>query len=205
MEWIVFDFGGVISTSPPDAAGAALARGVGVSQEELWAAYWINREAYDAGAIDAAGFWADLCARLDRPAPDGRRLDALMADDLAAWMHVDQGTVDLLAELAEQDVPLALLSNAPSGMARLIEEQPWSAVFRHRLFSADLGLTKPDPRIFGRLCERLDARPGDLLFVDDRPENLDAARALGIESVLFTDALGLRAELGRTRVGGSLR
>ncbi|MYS87507.1 HAD family hydrolase [Embleya scabrispora] len=207
-EWIVFDFGGVICMPPPDHASEALARTVGVTPAEFWPAYWPDRAAYDAGTLSAAEFWSGLCVRLDRPVPDPDRLDLLVAGDLAAWMHLNQDTLDLLAELAEladRGVALALLSNAPAEMARHLDEQPWARVFRHRVFSADLGLAKPDPRIYHHLCAQLDAQPGELLFVDDRPENLDAARALGIESLLFTDTPTLRADLDRARATGSVR
>ncbi|WP_331771051.1 HAD family phosphatase (plasmid) [Embleya sp. NBC_00888] len=207
-EWIVFDFGGVICMPPPDHAGEALARALGVTQERLWPAYWPDRAAYDAGITDAAGFWRGVCAGLARPAPDPELVDLLVAADLDAWMHLNQETLDLLAELgalADRGIALALLSNAPAEMARRIEEQPWAALFRHRVFSADLGLAKPDPRIYRHLCERLDAHPGQLLFVDDRADNLDAARELGIESVLFTDTPTLRAALAGTRFAGSIR
>ncbi|OPC78956.1 hypothetical protein B4N89_33110 [Embleya scabrispora] len=201
-RWIVFDFGGVICVPPSDAASEALAGVVGVTAAELWPAYWPDRIDYDAGTLDAAGFWGGVCARLGRPTPDAARLDVLVAADLAVWMDLNRDTLDLLAELAEpagdaDPVGLALLSNAPIEMARHIEEQDWSRLFRHRVFSADLGLAKPDARIYLHLCERLDARPDQLLFIDDRPENLTAARALGIESLHYTDTPTLRADLVR--------
>ncbi|MGC0419823.1 HAD family hydrolase [Embleya sp. AB8] len=210
-EWIVFDFGGVICVPPPDPASEALAAAVGATPAEFWPAYWPDRLAYDAGTTDAAAFWHGVCARLGRPGPDPDRLELLVAGDIAVWMHLKQDTLDLLAELAalaDRGVALALLSNAPVEMARHIERQDWARLFRHRVFSADLGLAKPDPRIYRHLCERLDARPSELVFIDDRKENLDAARALGIESIHYTDTPTLRVDLAGTRpltrVSGSM-
>ncbi|WP_433471829.1 HAD-IA family hydrolase [Spirillospora sp. CA-142024] len=117
--------------------------------------------------------------------------------DVRTWGHINADTVALLTELAGRGTPLALLSNAPVELARMVDGRPWASLFRHRLYSADLRLAKPAPEIFHELTGRLGAAPGDVVFVDDREENVRAARTLGIRSVLFTGVPGLRAELAR--------
>jgi putative hydrolase of the HAD superfamily len=201
VEWIVFDYGEVISLPPPARAVAALAEAIGVTPERFWPVYWRHRGDYDRGVSDAAGFWGEVCAGLDR-AIDDELLDMLVARDFAAWSSLNRETLRLLEELAAAGTRLALLSNAPADLARRFEEQPWAGLFRHRFFSADLRRTKPDPRIFHEVCGRLDARPYDLVFIDDRPENVDAAGALGIESLLFTDVPRLRTDLAHVRGTG---
>ncbi|GAA0560902.1 HAD family hydrolase [Actinomadura livida] len=198
MEWIVFDYAGVISLSPPDRAGALLPDTAGVPAERFWPAYWAHRLPYDLGEVTAGDFWRQVCGRLGAPVDDGL-IEVLVELDVRAWAHVNGDTLDLLEELAEAGTPLALLSNAPVELARMVDGRPWARLFRHRLFSADLRLAKPDPEIFGRLTDRLGARPDQVLFVDDRAENVRAAEAAGIRSVLFTDAAGLRADLRRLR------
>ncbi|WP_344864398.1 HAD family phosphatase [Planomonospora alba] len=193
-RWVVFDYAGVISLPPPEQAGALLPRTLDVAPERFWPEYWAGRRDYDTGDADASRFWSGVCARLDR-AFDPDLLEVLVALDLRAWTHLNHDTVAVLEELAGAGVPLALLSNAPVELARLIDGHPWARLFRSRFFSADLRLAKPDPRMFRQVCERLGADPGDLLFVDDREENVRAAEALGIESVLFTDAPRLRSAL----------
>jgi putative hydrolase of the HAD superfamily len=48
-----------------------------------------------------------------------------------------------------------------------------------------MALRKPSPEIYRRTIERLGVDAGDITFVDDRPRNLEAARTLGIRTVLF--------------------
>jgi putative hydrolase of the HAD superfamily len=119
--------------------------------------------------------------------------------DRRAWTHLNPDTLALLQELADEGAALALLSNAPAELARHIEAEPWATVFRHRFFSVDLRLVKPDPEIYLRVCGELGASPGDLVFIDDRHENLEAAEALGITPVLYSDTPSLRSELTRLR------
>ncbi|GAA2424843.1 HAD family phosphatase [Actinomadura vinacea] len=194
-DWIVFDFGAVISHEPPEEAGALLAQALHVEPERFWRAYWNYRRPYDLGHTIASEYWADVCARLSRTFDDAL-VETLIALDMTAWSHLNDGTLGLIRELAARDVPLALLSNAPAELARQIDQQEWAEPFRHRLFSADLGMAKPDPRIYQELCERLGAAPSDVLFIDDRTDNVEAARRFGIETIHFTDAASLQERLG---------
>ncbi|MES9543810.1 MULTISPECIES: HAD family phosphatase [unclassified Actinomadura] len=204
MTWIVFDYAGVISASPPVGAGALLPRTVGAPPARFWPVYWAHRRDYDLAAVTAAEFWRRVCGRLDVPVDDDL-IHVLVTLDVRTWAHVNEDTVALLRELAERGTPLALLSNAPVELARMVDGRPWAPLFRHRLYSADLGLAKPAPEIFHELTGRLGAAPDEVVFVDDREENVRAARMLGIRSVLFTGVPGLRAELARVAGADGVR
>ena len=54
------------------------------------------------------------------------------------------------------------------------------------VISEEAGVSKPDPRIFAIAAERLGVAPAEIVFLDDLPENVDAARAFGLQAVLFT-------------------
>ncbi|GAA2162684.1 HAD family hydrolase [Actinomadura napierensis] len=194
MEWVIVDYGEVVCRTPPEDAAARLAGAVGAAPGAFWDLYWSGRGAYDLGAVDAAGYWGELCGRLGRAATPAL-LEVLVRLDLEMWSHLDEGMLAILRDLDARRVPLALLSNAPLEMARHIEAEPWAAVFRHRFFSADLRLAKPDPAIYRHVAGRLGAAPADLTFVDDRPANVEAARAAGLRAFLFTGADRLRRDL----------
>ncbi|WP_067468433.1 HAD family hydrolase [Actinomadura macra] len=194
MKWVVIDYGEVVCRRPPEDAAARLPAALGAEPGPFWDAYWSGRRAYDLGAVDAAGYWGELCGRLGRVAGTAL-LDTLVGLDLDMWSHLDPGTLAVLQDLTARRVPLALLSNAPLELARDIERRPWSALFQHRFFSADLSLAKPDPRIYRHVSDALNAAPGDLVFVDDRQENIDGAREAGLRAHLFTGADRLRRDL----------
>lgn len=187
MSWIIFDYAGVISFPPPEAAGLELAGAAEVDPARFWDVYWADRSRYDAAEIDATTYWQGVSGRPLSKA----HLDQLTTLDNRMWLHLNDDTMAVVEGLARRDVPLALLSNAPLELARAVDGQPWAKLFRHRFFSADLGRAKPDPRVYTEVCRRLDARPEDVVFVDDRQENIDAALALGINAKLFTDAATL--------------
>ena len=63
--------------------------------------------------------------------------------------------------------------------------------------SYEVGLAKPDPRIFELCLSRLGAQAGEALFVDDRAENVAAAERLGLRTLLFTGDDATRRAHGR--------
>ncbi|GGP80681.1 HAD family hydrolase [Saccharothrix coeruleofusca] len=200
MRWIVFDYGEVISK--PTEALPTLAGLLGVTAEALSPAYWAHRHSYDLGLPDAE-YWRVVAADAGSAVPVDEELAARLTEvDVAGWMHPEPATLALLAELDEAGVPLALLSNAPSSFGRVAERQAWTRHFRHLVFSGDLGVGKPDERIWRELARRLDARPEDCVFLDDRQVNVDGAVAAGMAGVLWRGSAPARDELVRLSVLG---
>jgi epoxide hydrolase-like predicted phosphatase len=82
-----------------------------------------------------------------------------------------------------------LLSNAWSEARKETEERfHLLDVFDVQVYSAEVHLAKPDPRIYKLALERLGVQPQEAIFVDDSPENIEAAKALGIHGVRFEDS-----------------
>src|SRR5439155_5065923 len=71
------------------------------------------------------------------------------------------------------------------------------ALFEGIVTSGEVGVNKPDPRIFEHLAERFAIEPAAALFIDDSSANVDAATALGFHAIRFSDSTALRFELVR--------
>jgi putative hydrolase of the HAD superfamily len=93
-------------------------------------------------------------------------------------------------------VPIALLSNSNEMHIEWVTKR-WDFM---RLFDAAIisyreGCMKPQPEIYKRALARLGVEPAEAFFMDDRPENVAGARAVGMDAVLFTDPAALRVAL----------
>lgn len=194
---VVLDFGEVISTPQPEQARTELERLSGVAPNEFWRAYWAHRLAYDVG-LSAEEYWQRIAA--DTGANwDLAQRQHLWAADVTSWLTVRESSAELIAELAEQ-VRLVLLSNAPTDIARVLRSSPLFARFETLCFSCEVGTAKPDPDIYTGLLRRLDVKPAETAFVDDRADNVAAARALGMAAHQYTDAVQARDFLARLGV-----
>jgi 2-haloacid dehalogenase len=108
------------------------------------------------------------------------------------------GTVDVLADLRGAGVRLVALSNWSAEMFPIARERfDFLAWFEGIVISGEVGVNKPDRRIFEHLAEQFGIEPETALFIDDSSVNVDAATALGFRAIQFTDAPALRRELMR--------
>src|SRR5580693_9543051 len=196
MTWVLFDYGGVICELQSEADRARLASASGGPAADFEAAYWRYRLDYDRAALDVTTYWQQVAADLGRSYTHAE-IAELSRLDTVSWLTLQPGTVDLITALAAAGQRLALLSNAPADVAEAVQELPLASHFEHLVFSCALKSAKPDPECFQATLALLGAEPGDVVFLDDRPENVAGAAALGIKGIQFTDAPAARAGLAR--------
>jgi putative hydrolase of the HAD superfamily len=96
--------------------------------------------------------------------------------------------IELVRELRQRAVPLAIISNSEGHLAELVAELGWAADFDVVVDSGRLGIDKPDPRIFSHACAALAIPTTELLHVGDSWE-ADVGGALGASaSAVWFDA-----------------
>ena len=176
---------------------AAAYKAAGCTIQEFCEGYWAHRLDYDRGELDCVTFWQKVAASAGRSFT-AAQIAELTRLDIASWLHLQPGTVTLIEDLAAAGYRLALLSNAPAEVADVMAALPVVAAhFEHCTFSCYLRAVKPQPEVYQAVLTLLGASPGEVVFLDDRPENVAGAEALGIRSVHFTGPDEARAALAR--------
>jgi epoxide hydrolase-like predicted phosphatase len=125
---------------------------------------------------------------LVRRAPDiiGRELEphAFMEFAVATGVRVQWPVVHELRRLRADGVPLALLTNNVQEFGDAWRTSfPVDELFDVVVDSSEVGMRKPDPRIYELTCEKSGFAPEVSVFLDDNRDNVAASRALGIETV----------------------
>ena len=182
---VVFDYGNVLSFTHLASDVAAMAQVCGMTVERFTPPYWSFRLAYDRADLDSETYWTAL-VKTDGRTLSTQEIDQLIEIDSKGWSRLNSAAVRWVEQIRNAGLQLALLSNMPADISRyLVAHYEWPALFHHLIFSCDLRSTKPEPQIYRACLERLQVSPEEVLFFDDRPENIEAAVALGIHSVLF--------------------
>ena len=193
---VVFDVGGVLIDWDPRHLYRKLFSGDEPAMEHFLASVCTHEwnRCQDAGRSFAEG------ARLLKlQHPDqaelidayGARFDEMMAGPIA-------GAVEILAELRERGTPLYLLSNfSAETFPPALERFDFLGWFRGMVISGEVGVIKPDPRIFKILLTRFAIDPHSAIYIDDVAANAEAARPFGIHAIHFTTPGALREELVR--------
>ena len=183
IKAVIFDLGGVILRTVDQGPRQALAARLGVSPYDLYHQVFSSDSARLAtlGKISTADHWEAI-----------RRYFHLAAEELpgAVQQFWDGDRLDrsLLASIRSLHgrYRTGLLSNAFDNLRSLMESE-WKIAnaFDEIIISAEVGLMKPDHRIYLLALERLEAAPDEAVFVDDVGENVDGARWVGLRGIQF--------------------
>ena len=101
----------------------------------------------------------------------------------------------------KQKYKVALLSNYTyPWLAEILDENNLWGLFDKNIISSEHKIIKPNPEIFIKMLEMLEIRPEEAVFIDDRQINVDGARKVGINSILFENNEQLFLDLKNLRV-----
>jgi putative hydrolase of the HAD superfamily len=113
------------------------------------------------------------------------------ARNVRQWLNaiaVDNSILDLVSHLRLRGYWCALATNQQPHRAQFMADQlGYRALFDRCFFSCDMGLAKPDPRYFQVILAELQLNPEDVIFVDDKPQNVRSASSLGIRGICFAN------------------
>ena len=187
IQAVLFDYGMVLSGPPDPAAWQQMRTITGLSEELLHREYWAHRHDYDRGLYTGESYW--------RKAAEGAgitltptQLSGLIAADTALWGQLNPPMIDWVQRLQRAGIRTGILSNMPDAMeAGLRARHPWIESFDHHTWSHSLKLAKPEPEIYHHAAEGLATPPANILFIDDKPENIEAALLAGMQAIQYTD------------------
>jgi putative hydrolase of the HAD superfamily len=195
IKAIIFDFGRVISAQKPMSLFRGYEKELGIAPGTLNPIMFGSPAWEDTlvGRKTSEEFWHAIAPQLNLHTPEA-------VDAFRQRYHADEeinaGVADLIRKLrSDGRYKLAVLSNAPAGLIRWLDEWGLLELFDTVFCSGDEGVKKPDPAAFEITLERLGVEPEKAVFIDDTMKHIKAARALGIHGILFTTTEALVTDL----------
>jgi putative hydrolase of the HAD superfamily len=194
---VLFDFGGVISSSPFEAfAHLEVERGLPadfirtVNATDPDSNAWAKLERGEVDLETFGSLWSEEARALGHEL-DGRLVLARLGGEIRPQM------VDAIRSCRTKFKTACLTNNFTRAEAILSGEvAAVYTLFDAILESRVLGVRKPDPRFYELACETLEVEPGECVFLDDLGVNLKPARALGMHTIKVTDPEVALTELG---------
>jgi epoxide hydrolase-like predicted phosphatase len=192
---IFFDIGGVLVRTNDRTPRTRLATRLGTTYDALVDLIWGGERGRQAqrGEISAEEQWINACRVLKWPLEQVQDLES----EFFAGDGLDMTLVDYIRSLHTR-YRTGIISNALSNVRSAIEKK-WDIAdaFDALILSAEVGLMKPDPRIFYTALAALGAAPAEAVFVDDFAENVAGAQAVGMFAVQFFNPAQVREEVDR--------
>ena len=194
IKAFVFDVGGVLLRDGDVSVYEMWETRLGLEQGELKERLW-SGEAWklaECGKLTDQRFWSRIGEELGL---SDREQIAALRDDLWDTWIVDAQVLSVVDRLRER-YTVALMSNATDALEDLLENRYHILDrFETIINSARLGAVKPEQRIYKETLKRLAMKPEEVVFVDDRAENITAAAAMGMHVVWFVNAAELEWQI----------
>lgn len=190
---IIFDFGNVLATFDPDIILAQL-HAPKKDLPLLKKVIFDNWDALDNGTLS----YEEVAQLAIHHVPAHLKdVTARFFTDWYKYLPPLSDTWELVRELKAKGASLYILSNAPTYFAEKADFYEITAEFDGIVFSGPLVLSKPDPRFYQYLFDNYHLEPSDCFFIDDKPENINAGKALGMNGIIFDgDISKVRREIG---------
>ena len=185
IEAVIFDYGGVLAQTIDPEPRAAWERTLGLAPGALTTAVHDERlwVAAQNGSIQSEAHWRAVGQALGLSQPQLRGLrESFYGGDV-----LNQQLLARIDGLRQQGVALGLLSNFSTDLRSMLGVQDLLRRFDHIAISAEIGAMKPDAAAYEAILGMLALPAPACVFIDDLPENVDAARALGMHGIVFED------------------
>lgn len=183
INTVIFDVGGVLIKQ--DAVMADdLVQELSLDQETLKSIFTNQIPLLGSGKIDESEFWRQLTKEHGvRPVDVSENL---LGRAFAKNLEPHAKMMQLVKELGASGYQLIVLSNTIEAHAKELKAAGIYDDFDRLFLSHEVGLRKPDPEIYKYVLNSLNVIPEATLFIDDDTKNVEAAIALGMNSVVFT-------------------
>jgi len=190
VKGVVFDFGGVMTTTTMPSRVRKVTDELGIPWEAVEGGFSRYRRLMDGGFIDIDQMYDLIWADADIVLPDDVRA-RILEEDYASFMegYRNLRTLEWMRSLKASGFKIGILTNMPPAMAPRFREvfADFIELADAMVVSGDEGMFKPQKRIYGLLQRRIGLEPGELCFVDDVEANCEGARRSGWFAVRFVD------------------
>ncbi len=182
IQAVIFDWGGILIENPSEAILAYCGLALNVAPPVLSTVLQEHEPLFQTNAITEDQFWERVCATLKVPKSFHR---SLWDEALRHAYRPRHEVFELIEKLRGAGYRTALLSNTEMPAVEIYREKH-DGTFDVVVLSCLEGIRKPDRQIYHRTLERLRVMPEEALFLDDRIENIEAARQIGMNAFLCT-------------------
>ena len=184
---VVFDFGGVMTTSTMPQRVIALAKENGIDWNVFVNGFNAHRLDYDAGRITLGEMYALIWAEAGLSVPEETTAAFMKADD-ESWCYRNERTLEWMKSLKGRGFRIGILTNMAPSFAREHFRPRFAdfiALADAMVISGEEGIVKPQREIYDLLRSRIGLPAPELCFIDDAARNVDGARAAGWNAIRF--------------------
>lgn len=199
IKAIVFDYGGVAGTNVMPFIHERVARRAKLPVETVKAEYYKLRPAIQKGEMSIHMFWLKYGEAIDL---DSTIVEEIWDSTFKEKAKRNEEVREIVRLLKNGGYKIALCSNTIPPHIEFHRRNGDFDIFPVQILSCEIGMRKPDEEIYEYTLKQLDVEADECIFIDDKLENVEGAKKVGIKAIFFKDVKQLKKELKKCGVHG---
>ena len=196
---ILFDIGGVLVDWHMSWITSEVSKRFDIKEDLIISAFDEHLPKLDSGKIDELDFWHNI--GIDTQSDLLQNNKESLWDTYFRKNAIPNHTVKKLSiDLKNNGFVIGIISNIEKVTHAVVDDWDMISHFEHKFMSYQIGFSKPDPRIYEHVIEKLPYSSDELLFIDDKLSNIKSAENCGIQSVHFTNLSNLQSSLNQFEI-----
>lgn len=192
IKAVIFDIGGVVTYNIGGCVRNDITKTLGVTKEQYEKACHVLVPPLSTNKITEKEFWKRFVTmtHTTKVVPEN-----LWSRTFLKKRKLRKEVVQIIEELRKEGLKLAALSNVIRAHSEVNDKKGIYALFDFSILSYEVGFKKPDPKIYRLTFAKLGLKPEETVFIDNKLQNVKAARKLGTKGILYISPKQLRNSL----------
>ena len=186
IKCVLFDIGGVLVDWHMSWITSEISKRFEIDEALISNAFSKYLHELDSGKIKEKTFWDKIATDVDSISLK-ENTESLWNTYFRKNARINHEVINLANKIKENSYTMGIISNIEKITHKVVVD--WNVLdnFEYKFMSYQIGISKPDPRIYEHVIEKLSFEPNQIIFIDDKKSNIDAAKSSGINAIHFTD------------------
>ncbi len=197
IKTIIFDLGGILIPERGGKIKKEIANYINLSDRKFHSFLKLNHKKLMTGRITLLSLYSKLKKKFNVKIKPPQILKKHLTLYKKYSTKRNKKILDLIRSL-KKDFIVVALTNTEKEIAEYNRKKGLFRPFNEAFISIDLHLMKPEKKIYKKILQKLECRPKEAIFIDDKKENIAPARKIGINSILFKNYVQIKKEAKKT-------
>ncbi len=193
IKCVLFDIGGVLVDWHMSWITSEVSDRFNIDEELVFDSFLKHLHKLDSGKIEEQEFWNKIASDVNSTTLK-ENTESLWNTYFRKNAKPNHDVIEL-SKLIHNKYTMGIISNIEKITHKIIDDWHVLDSFEHKFMSYEIGFSKPDSRIYEYVINNLPFEPENMIFIDDKESNVDAAIASGFEAIHFTDYAKLKKSL----------
>jgi len=191
---VLFDIGGVIIKWQDSWLYHKVAQGYGLNEKKLSKECENEIPRLHSGEIQEPEFWKTIGKRIDSEELKSTNR-SFFYEIFKKEIKLNNEVLSLVKKIKKKGLKVGVLSNLEKSTNLVLNELGIMEDFEFQFLSHKIGFAKPNKRIFEYVIRKIPFKKNEIIFIDDKSSNVEAAKTLGINAIQFTNVKKLQNDL----------